>query len=1346
MDGIDDLQRLINDYLGELVGVIYTCGGDIQKFAGDAIICTFSDHSQHYQTLATVHEDREYLTDAVHAESMKSVCTRAVECALLLRDIYTEELTVHVALSIGEICFGILGGYHDKFECLISGACLTEISSCLDDAKSRQIVVTAALWSIINNPSHHVYAGVKLDSGNYRIDEQLESEYSNTDEATAAANSMVANYLDPGMILGGDAINESRLESFIPTTVISDMSVGMQHFAELREVVTMFVKWETYDYHTHRDLITLQDAFHTAQRIIYEYGGFIRQFLVDDKGCVLIALWGVPSASFVDNAYRALNSAIQLQHNLSHKHDMLTSIGITTGTVFCGTVGSYLRKEYAAIGASVNMAARFMSKASFDIYLDHATVAKLPRMSMEYLHSLGKMAFKGKAEPMEVFKYHAGARDGQPNSSSSSLPEKGGATNGQNNGSTSLQSRIREKLRECVIQCLDVIARDDLHDENVSNKHTSSSLFKKSTLERVQHTFRHISLISMLNMSDKSSCASSDHGGSERSNHSDNKTQDSPTQLLLIKESTGHINPTVKHWLRDECDRRGLTFFHLVLLESDYKVGGYITWKKLLKCILGVDRFDDEKQLLEYLVSLLLDSTNGDYDAIELVLLPAIRLAFGISHGGDNSNNTAVNDNNDHVIVAARKIPPRLMHETVERVIAYALQRGGYFLLIERAHFMSEDSLKVMFLLRRSLSSSMLMLCAGSHDATSSSASNNGSIYNSTKINMRINKIVSKENVSVSQDKEKALLIPRSIGSSAHLNESDITERDIPAWALRRLVQSSNCFIISLADYNNQEILDALKQSSSSSVVVQQQYSFESLKKLADLIYQVSAGNPFWVEEILDFIYSAGIGSFMHMLLNGNNSGTTATQREDSGSGTIGPGGLASTIRSTSNNVVSNISPALHLVRRSSSVHRTNTDAKITEDEAAMQAIDTATAQQQQFDMSKLETFIICRFEQLTSDDQKVARIASVVGHTFDQFLLYAILPRRLKAVMYRSLRILTESKWISSLTNDDAEYAFNHPFIASTLAKLNPGKEKRYIHRCCAQFLEEGDNNNNEQLTLEIIRHYGECDEGRAFDHCFSLLERRFLQFNVPSLQVNFNPQLDEIIWRVFFLGAAYASSLLHIGALRKLAQRYEIEVEHRSQQQLLAQIHNERQSELLSQVQNINHSSLIPNQSIYSSPAKQAMTLSPSKVVPITEEEGNQSTVASDKALPWWSLFICYSNNTATSTKVAPFNRDDAQTEAQEQQDREHASSHTAARWHQQKHEDLFSEQTRLFAELFQELDERSQELNARPGVGEGSDDSSVYGSAAPSPYPQQAKGSHYFGSETSVDVTMRTQIPFR
>ena len=44
--------------------------------------------------------------------------------------------------------------------------------------------------------------------------------------------------------------------------------------------------------------------------------------------------------------------------------DCQLAIGVTTGTVYCGNVGSAARCEYCMVGHSVNMAARLMGAAA----------------------------------------------------------------------------------------------------------------------------------------------------------------------------------------------------------------------------------------------------------------------------------------------------------------------------------------------------------------------------------------------------------------------------------------------------------------------------------------------------------------------------------------------------------------------------------------------------------------------------------------------------------------------------------------------------------------------------------------------------------------------------------------------------------------------------------------------------------------------------------------------------------------------------------------------------------------------------------------------------------------------
>lgn len=48
-------------------------------------------------------------------------------------------LTLHVGLSCGELCFGILGGIDNYWECLMSGAPIGLVADALDEAKKQEV-------------------------------------------------------------------------------------------------------------------------------------------------------------------------------------------------------------------------------------------------------------------------------------------------------------------------------------------------------------------------------------------------------------------------------------------------------------------------------------------------------------------------------------------------------------------------------------------------------------------------------------------------------------------------------------------------------------------------------------------------------------------------------------------------------------------------------------------------------------------------------------------------------------------------------------------------------------------------------------------------------------------------------------------------------------------------------------------------------------------------------------------------------------------------------------------------------------------------------------------------------
>jgi class 3 adenylate cyclase len=298
-NGIDGLQLATNGFMGKLVEIIYSFGGDIIKFAGDAIICIFyskrslqdvvvksqtaySPVSPSHQAMLKIdsnsdksggesviqsrqlslkHPDNdedgeetdetEMYTDKgakysilTPEEIQPEIVLKAIRCALELRDVETDKLTVHVAMSCGEMCFGILGGYENRWECLISGACIHELSDCLDDAPSKHAALTNQCYQVLNthsqkkpsaedNVSGYDYLSQvqlqRLKSGNYMI---ISADSQDGFGTEYLAETPRSTPLPP------------LISQFVPVPISAGLeyTTGLSYLAEIREVTTMFMK------------------------------------------------------------------------------------------------------------------------------------------------------------------------------------------------------------------------------------------------------------------------------------------------------------------------------------------------------------------------------------------------------------------------------------------------------------------------------------------------------------------------------------------------------------------------------------------------------------------------------------------------------------------------------------------------------------------------------------------------------------------------------------------------------------------------------------------------------------------------------------------------------------------------------------------------------------------------------------------------------------------------------------------------------------------------------------------------------------------------------------------------
>ncbi|HZY46068.1 MAG TPA: tetratricopeptide repeat protein, partial [Anaerolineae bacterium] len=139
------------------------------------------------------------------------------------------------------------------------------------------------------------------------------------------------------------------------------------------------------------------------QAAITKYGGIVNKIDLFDRGDELIALFGAPIAH-EDDAERTVRSALEMQSTEKEAGPMLIAqrIGVNTGIVFAGEVGSIDRREYTVMGDVVNLSARLMSAAADgELLLSNAMRRKVSPFFE--VADRGQVTVKGKAQPVSVY-------------------------------------------------------------------------------------------------------------------------------------------------------------------------------------------------------------------------------------------------------------------------------------------------------------------------------------------------------------------------------------------------------------------------------------------------------------------------------------------------------------------------------------------------------------------------------------------------------------------------------------------------------------------------------------------------------------------------------------------------------------------------------------------------------------------------------------------------------------------------------------------------------------------------------------------------------------------------------
>ena len=151
----------------------------------------------------------------------------------------------------------------------------------------------------------------------------------------------------------------------------------------------------------------LNEYFELMVEVVFKYECTLDKFVGDE----IMALFGAP-VSHPDDAYRAVKVAVEQMHALEEwnlvraaegEEPVHIGIGINTGEVVAGYLGSSKALEYTVIGDVVNTAARLCSAAKGgEVLISSSTYAAVG----EYFRTeaLPPLTVKNKAQPLEVYR------------------------------------------------------------------------------------------------------------------------------------------------------------------------------------------------------------------------------------------------------------------------------------------------------------------------------------------------------------------------------------------------------------------------------------------------------------------------------------------------------------------------------------------------------------------------------------------------------------------------------------------------------------------------------------------------------------------------------------------------------------------------------------------------------------------------------------------------------------------------------------------------------------------------------------------------------------------------------
>lgn len=423
-EGTEIVTDTLNSYFGTLIRIIQQRGGDLLTFGGDALLVLFTGPDHPLVATAT----------AVQMLDEQSDFQRHVP------GIGSFPMSMHIGVASGRVALVSAGQPH-ALRYSAMGATVNTVARAEGYGGKGELVLGPIAWSAVAPYA----SGVPVADGFVRL---TELRYTPADQP-AAENEPPADLTLAG--IEESARQLERIAPYLPDTLLDRILADPQRprvEADLRPVTVLFAQVrglsELVETLPEEQAAAAVDAFlRPMQAAIQQYGGFLNKIDLADEGDKLLAIFGAPVA-YEDHAERAARAALAMMAALPALEDkgsrgqgvkgdvrtqraaslqssaapllpldpplappspaaLALRIGLNTGNVFAGNVGTPERKEYTVMGDAVNVAARVMSKADWGETRCAAATAAMIGGTLS-CSDPRQVYVKGKSEPLELLR------------------------------------------------------------------------------------------------------------------------------------------------------------------------------------------------------------------------------------------------------------------------------------------------------------------------------------------------------------------------------------------------------------------------------------------------------------------------------------------------------------------------------------------------------------------------------------------------------------------------------------------------------------------------------------------------------------------------------------------------------------------------------------------------------------------------------------------------------------------------------------------------------------------------------------------------------------------------------